>query len=914
MKLGLVLLVFLTLLSSPGRADSSQGQWSWESFKTTVITKFHSFIDRFSKPEPTKEASAPVVAPTAPVQVAPVVAPADEEPIIVQASPKAKKAVVTETKPAAVAKPVEVVAAVPEKKKSWFDFLLNRVSGTQIQTQAQNTEGVSEPVPQAVTVQESPQTVPVAIQGSTPSEEKKPGMFERLKLWVSGLTSTRSPASVDEPIQAFPQGVKIQNAAPEVNAIIAGRVATPAIPFKDDNLIMGHNDVPVFRFKALEAKLQKQEVKRIPLLNLGQEEILDSNAFKIVSIMPYPEVSSNAPKSLDEPDVASKSEFKKMLGDDIVQAAPAEKIEIPILEAAKKVTGEKIAKLVYTLKNDESYTPLVTIAFTEEDLKLLRGLILFEKKDQCHIASGIFSDLVNAEKPDVNESARFHLGVCLKEMNLPTEALHYLTKEMRSKNSQIAHDSIKSATDDVQLQYEATVVEALLSADQNDYPKESLPQINYLKAKYFIRKNLPGKALEAALLVPEKTPQYYKAQYVAAVAEYELGRVDASLTRQKSVTTELSKNGKDNTVLALFEMNLGRESFQKAKYKDSLEAFQKVPKENSLWIQSLIEEGWVQLQSKDMPGAIGNMHSIQSPYFSGVYKPESYVLRSIAYLSICQYADAFKSIAYLEHFYQPWLDRINKYNSTHNSSQTYQTVFKQLQGKANLDADELPYQAIREAARQRDFLNAQESINQLIDENSGYPFVRSLIEKDRKSLLSRRNATILKVAQLREKIRKVASIPDGMRNYNSWRFELSNLEDFLTVYEFKVKTLREGLDGLNKMIPQATARIAANKDKIKDQAGKILKDHFVRLAKDLRQNLDNDELLKYEVYAGSGENLRFKIAGGKTLDKANLSNRQPAGQHWDFDGEYWEDEIGNYRSSLKNNCQNNMAAGQKGRE
>ena len=100
------------------------------------------------------------------------------------------------------------------------------------------------------------------------------------------------------------------------------------------------------------------------------------------------------------------------------------------------------------------------------------------------------------------------------------------------------------------------------------------------------------------------------------------------------------------------------------------------------------------------------MHSIQSPYFNGVYKPESYVLRSIAYLSICQYPDAYKSIAYLEHTYQPWLDKLNKYNSTHNSTQAYDTVIRHLQAKTNPDTDELPFQAIREAARQRDFLNA----------------------------------------------------------------------------------------------------------------------------------------------------------------------------------------------------------------
>jgi hypothetical protein len=163
---------------------------------------------------------------------------------------------------------------------------------------------------------------------------------------------------------------------------------------------------------------------------------------------------------------------------------------------------------------------------------------------------------------------------------------------------------------------------------------------------------------------------------------------------------------------------------------------------------------------------------------------------------------------------------------------------------------------------------------------------------------------VVKEAQLREKIRRVSAIPDGMKNFNQWRFELARLDDFLSVYEFKVQTLHEGLDGLNKLTTKAQVRIAENRDKMKILAGVLLKSHFTRIAKELRQNLDNDELLKYEIYAGSGENIRYKMAGGKTGGSSNMSDRKPAGQKWDFEGEYWEDEIGNYRSSLKNNCQN----------
>ena len=127
------------------------------------------------------------------------------------------------------------------------------------------------------------------------------------------------------------------------------------------------------------------------------------------------------------------------------------------------------------------------------------------------------------------------------------------------------------------------------------------------------------------------------------------------------------------------------------------------------------------------------------------------------------------------------------------------------------------------------------------------------------------------------------------------------------MYEFKVKTLKEGLDGLAKLSTPAKSRIEERKTAMKEIAGKILREHFVRASKDLRRNLDNDELLKYEIYAGSGENLRYKMAGGKGTPDKKTVERKLAGLHWDFDGEYWEDEIGNYRSSMKNNCQNQLA-------
>jgi len=703
--------------------------------------------------------------------------------------------------------------------------------------------------------------------------------------------------------------VSMKKAVEQVKVLQVVKVATKGVPFKDENLILGRNNVPVFEFKKFKARVLALKIKKIPELNIGSEAVLDSDTLKEFVVEPLPLVKFTDIKALDSPELLSDLKFKQELGESVILAKDQVVIDIPILTEKEKVTSEKIDKLVYKLDSEFQVVEMPVNKLNEEELKMLRAMILFEKKDQCHIASGIFSDLTNSENYQVKESSRFYLGLCLHEMRLPSEALHYLLKIIRANDVRYTAAAIAASVEEIQLQHENDVAEAILSVkDVKLYPADKISDVHYLLAKYFIKKDQPEKALDHAQKVQPKNVHYYKAQYIASVAEYVVGKLDASLKRQNEIAAELIRKNTNKDILALIQVNTGRVAFQKGKYKDSLEAFRKVPKDHPVWMQALTEQAWAQLQYKDAAGAIGNMHSIHSPYFESVFKHESYVVRSIGYLNICQYADAYKSLAYLEHKYLPWLAKMEEYNKKSDLKKVYQTVATYLQGKSSMNVDNVPYQALREVARQRDFLNAQDSINQLIDEHGGYAFVKRLIEKDKINLLARRNATITKIAQIQQKIKKIKNTPSAPRQSEAWRFELTNLEDFLSIYEFKVLTLKESLTGIERLAPVAQERIAKSKNEIRVQAGKILKQNFTQLIRDLKKNLDNNELIKYEIYADSGENIRYQVAGGKVGGPSKLSeSRKPTGMNWDFDGEFWEDEIGNYRSSLKNNCQANSA-------
>lgn len=730
-----------------------------------------------------------------------------------------------------------------------------------------------------------------------------------------------------EEVQALQaKKAQLKQAGQGIRSIKARRIAKPGRRSTDRNVVMSKKSkIPLFRFKsyrkkqkalrkkmALERKSKKGRRKKlppavvpIPALDIGEEPVLDSSTFALIDLEELPKAKFVKTDRLETPKIMTSKAYKNLLGKKVKLAKNAKKIKIPRLKSKDKVTRATVDALVYTLNPESLFTPLTVVQFDPEDLKMLRALILFENSDRCHIAAGLFADLTKSKRPEVAEKSRYHLGYCLAEMNLPTESQYHLNYLIRNNHPQYLTQAIRKNVEDVPLHYEGKVAKALLQVkNSSTMPQESMDKINYLLSKYFVKRGEWSPALKYAEIVPKTSKLYYKAQYVAAVSEYGLKRITKSIQRQKQMAAELTKSGADKDVLTLVTVNIGRMSFQKGKYKESIEYFRKVPKEHPLWLQGLTELAWTQLQMKDAAGAIGNMHSIHSPYFSAVFKPESYIVRSIGYLNICQYPDAQKSLSYLKYKYGPWRKVLSSYHKRTSYAQNYDTVIRYLSGKSTNNVDGVPFQALREAARQRDFLNSQNGVNALIEEGEGYGFIRGLIRKDKRRLAARRIRSRKKVAELKAKLKTVNTKPGAMKNLNQWKQELALNRDFLSIYSFRLKTLKEGDRGLRKLAPKAKVRLTSQKRVLQKRAGKQLRKHFKKMARNLKRYFENNELLQYEIYAGSGENLRYKVAGGKTGGPSKRAiDRNPAGEKWDFDGEFWEDEIGNYRSSLKNNCQ-----------
>ncbi len=86
----------------------------------------------------------------------------------------------------------------------------------------------------------------------------------------------------------------------------------------------------------------------------------------------------------------------------------------------------------------------------------------------------------------------------------------------------------------------------------------------------------------------------------------------------------------------------------------------KVDVASEYWLDALFEESWAYFMAGDYSHALGNIHTIEAPYFPHAYYPEADVLKAVIYFANCQYDDALTIVAKFRGKYEPIRDELDE--------------------------------------------------------------------------------------------------------------------------------------------------------------------------------------------------------------------------------------------------------------
>jgi tetratricopeptide (TPR) repeat protein len=507
------------------------------------------------------------------------------------------------------------------------------------------------------------------------------------------------------------------------------------------------------------------------------------------------------------------------------------------------------------------------------------------------------------DKPEV----RYFLGSCQHQRKLYSESVPLLASVIVTGIDYYTQQAVEHLLDDLPTGYEAVIADALapievyrkLDQKQKDF-------YNYILAK---GRFIEGKFLDSSKLaeiVSSKSKFYRDAQFLLGASEYLRDNTKGGIQILSSLSTKFSETEYTSDLYSLTQLTLGRFHFELAQYKEAIKAYDKVSREHPMWFDSLTEKGWTQVRLQQYPQAIGNMYTLHSPFFKSVFKPETYVIRTIGYLNMCQFPDADKTLGYLEDVYPTWREMVSDYSKTSTNS-AYKTAMTYLAGSSQADVDGLPFPIIREMIRDKEFIVVQKKLNNIIDEITYYNNAVTEIIQIRNGIKGEMATAEKVVVQLEGEIKKL----DARKKFDqakSKEEELSTARAKLMTGAYRLSLIDQGFVMYRKLTGDSTKRVVQIRDAYISQAEQTLRQALGNVDNKMAKVLKNNELLRYEVYANSGKNIRFRSAGGQVQGRtqASIQTKKKSGKGkdygWAFKGEFWADEIGKFVSNIENLC------------
>jgi hypothetical protein len=392
----------------------------------------------------------------------------------------------------------------------------------------------------------------------------------------------------------------------------------------------------------------------------------------------------------------------------------------------------------------------------------------------------------------------------------------------------------------------------------NSNQRELYWQLNYLLGRYKYRNRQYDDALRLFGKVDRQSKYYIKGQFFSGISNVQLRRSVPAVQSFQRIVGAIDEGVEgledEDRMRDLAFLSMARTYYSasvrldennaptidSSKLSAAVKYWNKVDVASEYWLDALFEESWAYFMAGDYAHALGNVHTIQSPYFPNSYYPEADILKAVIYFANCQYDDAEIIVAQFQTKYQPIYDDLNK-------------VLKRFQGE---EADEPFYKFLKQVRDGKADLS---------------PRIKIVVEN---ALSDRQLLRHLQYVQvLDDESKRFQKAPGSFRDSplgNDVKDALQLARDIAVrnAGQLARERYQRNLDELN--------------EHLRDSA-KILID--ITSAK--RNQLD-------AAIAGTQV----------TVQESERNIVKPDEEHviWPFDGEYWRDELGFYRQTITSKC------------
>lgn len=302
---------------------------------------------------------------------------------------------------------------------------------------------------------------------------------------------------------------------------------------------------------------------------------------------------------------------------------------------------------------------------------ITEGKTLYEQKKYDE-ASLLFFKVLQMNDPAAEPfhgEAEYELGKTLLKMELYQGALSYFGKIVDVGET---HPFFIPTLRGLVLLTDVTPEDPLLMERlaaykdfSSDVPEKYRDRFSYLVGRYLYSQLEVEDALTMLNQVTPASPDYPKARYIAGVthvANYDAEPAVAAFKDTLRVLTAKKESGKirpeEEKLLEFTNLGMARVFYSTGQYDTSLKYYGRLSRKSRLWPVALFESSWAYFQVDQYNKALGNLHTLNSPFFNTEYFPEAPVLSAVIFFYNCKYDRVRAELEEFSYTYEPMLNEV----------------------------------------------------------------------------------------------------------------------------------------------------------------------------------------------------------------------------------------------------------------
>ena len=167
---------------------------------------------------------------------------------------------------------------------------------------------------------------------------------------------------------------------------------------------------------------------------------------------------------------------------------------------------------------------------------------------------------------------------------------------------------------------------------------------------------------------------FARARFLDGLVQYAQGDDQGAIEVFKDVvrlTNPKKISNADQDLRELAFLQLARIHYQNRQNRYAIFYYGKMPWGGERWLEGLWEASYAHYRIGDYEKTLGNLITLQSPYFRDEYFPESYVLKAIVYYENCRYPEARQVLEQFSKTYEPVYDELVKITGAQKTPQAY---------------------------------------------------------------------------------------------------------------------------------------------------------------------------------------------------------------------------------------------------